>query len=421
MRPTSAEPPIAPPSPPPPGAPTRTPGRAKGPVKGNGKKALFAKQGPLGRLAAVLHLWGGLASGLVILIVALTGALYAFQPELTEAFQPYLHVEQRNASFLPVSSLKSLAEKELPGKKVSRISYAGADHSVAVSFNNKKKGYNYNVYLDPYTGTVLKVKDMDRDFFRQVLHGHMHLWLPDPVGKTIVIWATLLFGLIIITGIIMWWPQKWSKATRRQSFSVKWDASPKRLNYDLHNVFGFYASWIMIFVVLTGLVWGFEAVRDAEYSLFSGGKSFPEAAKLNVKKPEAALAAGRPLDAVEAQVRGRYASSARIQYLLPAADDAPLTVRIFPEQKRHFNADYLTFNPYTAAEIPDGARGKYADANGGEKANRLNYDIHTGGIGGLPLRLVVFLAALVTASLPVTGFYIWWGKRKKQQKPSLKK
>jgi uncharacterized iron-regulated membrane protein len=45
----------------------------------------------------------------------------------------------------------------------------------------------------------------------------------------------------------------------------------------------------------------------------------------------------------------------------------------------------------------------------------MTYDIHTGMIGGFPLRLVVFLGAIVTASLPVTGFYIWWGKKKKKR------
>jgi uncharacterized iron-regulated membrane protein len=46
----------------------------------------------------------------------------------------------------------------------------------------------------------------------------------------------------------------------------------------------------------------------------------------------------------------------------------------------------------------------------------MNYDIHVGAIGGLPGKIVAFIISLICASLPVTGFYVWWGKRKKSKK-----
>ncbi|WP_276483493.1 PepSY-associated TM helix domain-containing protein [Paraflavitalea pollutisoli] len=383
------------------------------------KKAGKDSKGLAKKLAGWLHLWLGLASGLVIVVVALTGAIYAWQPELSEALYDHLHVQPQEKPLAPLSQLKATAEAEMPGKKPTRISFAGRDHSVAVSFNNAKAGYYYIVYLNPYSGEVIRVQNMDREFFRQVLNGHMHLWLPDPYGAGIIAAASLIFLVIIITGLIMWWPRKWTKAIRQQSFKVKLNASPKRLNYDLHNVLGFYASWVMLFTVLTGLVWAFDSVRDAEYWLFSGGKSFPAPDKVKSVKPEQALA-DNPLDKIAAQMVVRYPDAGKLQYQLPPAATGVITVRMFPETKRFYNADYLSFDQYTGIEIPNGPRGPYATANGGDRANRLTFDIHTGMIGGVPLRLVVFLAALVTASLPITGFYIWWGKKKKQRKPALK-
>ena len=44
----------------------------------------------------------------------------------------------------------------------------------------------------------------------------------------------------------------------------------------------------------------------------------------------------------------------------------------------------------------------------------MNYDIHVGAIGGLAGKIIAFLASLICASLPVTGFYIWWNKKKKR-------
>ncbi|MBE7177392.1 MAG: PepSY domain-containing protein [Mucilaginibacter polytrichastri] len=46
-----------------------------------------------------------------------------------------------------------------------------------------------------------------------------------------------------------------------------------------------------------------------------------------------------------------------------------------------------------------------------------NYGIHVGKIYGLPTHILAFFASLICASLPVTGFTIWRGKRKKTSKP----
>jgi uncharacterized iron-regulated membrane protein len=46
----------------------------------------------------------------------------------------------------------------------------------------------------------------------------------------------------------------------------------------------------------------------------------------------------------------------------------------------------------------------------------MNYDIHTGAIAGFVGRLFLFFACLIVASLPITGFYIWWGKGRRKGK-----
>jgi len=56
------------------------------------------------------------------------------------------------------------------------------------------------------------------------------------------------------------------------------------------------------------------------------------------------------------------------------------------------------------------------DANTAEWISRSNYGLHTGFIGGMTTKILYFTASLICASLPITGFYIWWGKRKKKPK-----
>jgi uncharacterized iron-regulated membrane protein len=56
----------------------------------------------------------------------------------------------------------------------------------------------------------------------------------------------------------------------------------------------------------------------------------------------------------------------------------------------------------------------------GQKINEMNYDIHVGNILGLPGKIIAFLASLICSSLPITGFIIWLGKRKKSKSKNVR-
>jgi len=57
--------------------------------------------------------------------------------------------------------------------------------------------------------------------------------------------------------------------------------------------------------------------------------------------------------------------------------------------------------------------------NGGDKMMRLNYDLHVGSIGGITTKIIALLVCIISASLPITGFIIWLGKKKKPKGKSL--
>jgi len=40
---------------------------------------------------------------------------------------------------------------------------------------------------------------------------------------------------------------------------------------------------------------------------------------------------------------------------------------------------------------------------------------------GLPDKILAFFASLVSASLPVTGFLVWWGRRNKERRKNNRK
>ncbi|XFE76268.1 PepSY-associated TM helix domain-containing protein [Algoriphagus halophilus] len=72
-------------------------------------------------------------------------------------------------------------------------------------------------------------------------------------------------------------------------------------------------------------------------------------------------------------------------------------------------------------ELPvDHFYNRLEEATFAQKVMRLNYDVHVGAIAGLPGKVLAFCLSAIIASLPVTGFLIWWGRKKKSKKGIMK-
>ncbi|MEX0881899.1 MAG: PepSY-associated TM helix domain-containing protein, partial [Cyclobacteriaceae bacterium] len=140
-----------------------------------------------------IHLWLGLSSGLVVFIVAITGCIYAFQSEIQDLTQSYRFVEPQQGPVLPPTQIWEKADKALPDKHLHAVLYPTPDRSAQAIYYSFEDHYYYFVYVNPYTGEVLKVKDEFADFFRLVLDGHFYLWLPPEIGQPVVASFTLVF------------------------------------------------------------------------------------------------------------------------------------------------------------------------------------------------------------------------------------
>jgi uncharacterized iron-regulated membrane protein len=375
-----------------------------------------ASKSPFRKTVGKLHLWLGLASGLIVCFLGITGCILAFEREIENATQPYRFVAEKNAPEIKPSDLQAIALKQLPGKKLHSISYQPGKSAVASFYSGKPK-YYYLIFIDPYTGTVLKTRDMEDDFFRIIIDGHFYLWLPPTIGKPIVASATLIFVILLISGIILWWPK--NKAARKQRFKVKLNAKWRRTNYDLHNVLGFYMSWIIIFIAFTGLVWGFEWFAKSLFWTTSGGKTMTEfsmplsdTTAVIIKKETKAI------DLIWQKMNIEHPGYRGIMEVhFPENKSTAIEVALNPDGNTYWKADYLYFDQYTLQEIEvNHTYGKLKNASVAEKIQRMNYDIHVGAVAGLTGKIIAFLASLICASMPVTGFLIWWGRKKKAKK-----
>ncbi len=369
----------------------------------------------LKKIIGKIHLWLGFASGIIVFIVAVTGCFYAFKTEIEHLTQSYRFVEEQPQSLLPPSTFQSIAEKTLPQKKIHAVLYPGTGKAVQVIFFNFEPDYYYyHLYLNPYTGEVLKVKDMETDFFHIILDGHFYLWLPPEIGQPVVASATLVFVVMLISGLILWWPK--NKAASQQRFRIKWNARWRRKNYDMHNVLGFYALGIAMILALTGLVWGFQWFAQGTYTAFGGEKEllYMEPTSDTTASWTASLPA---IDQVWYNMQKSYPKAEVIEVHIPETSHSPIAANANPDGGTYWQTDYRYFDQYTLEELSvDHIYGRFPNADAADKLFRMNYDIHTGAILGFAGKLLAFFASLIVSSLPVTGFYIWWGRRNKQTK-----
>lgn len=362
-----------------------------------------------------VHLILGLSSGLIVLILGITGCILAFELEIRNLTEDFRFVNEEKKPLLSPSALKLIAENHLASKKALGVEYPGKGKASIVAYYDET---HYElVYLNPYTGELLKHKNMNADFFRIILDGHFYLWLPHDIGQPIAASATLVFLVMMITGIILWWPK--NKAARKQRFSIKWNARWRRKNYDLHNVLGFYMTWVAIFLAITGLVFGFQWFAKSLYWLTSGGETMVEH-KHPVSDTTKPLSTANMADHLWNIHRTAVQENESIGVYFASLSTDPVEVVINHRPGTYYNSDFYHYDQYTGKELP--ATGSYAgtfrEAKLADKIVRMNYDMHVGAILGLPGKLLAFFASLIAASLPVTGFLIWRGRRKTRSKIS---
>lgn len=380
------------------------------------------------KLILNIHLWLGLASGLIVVILGITGCIYVFEEELRPAIHSYYYVDEVKDKRLPVSQLIEIAKeanKINPKQTLSGCQIINDDKRTAIvwffeELNTDALWYwdryqSTYVYLDPYTGNIKKLEAYNSEFFVFIRMLHQTLCLNNKIGDPIVGTATILFIISLITGLVLWWPK--NKQAAKQRFWFRWKSTTqwKRKNYDLHNIFGFYMMIFALIIALTGLVWAFECYDNGVQWLFNGGKTFER---------EAPLVSDTTHYTKNAAVDKIYAATKKSQpeaksYFLfaPEANDSLATFRTFVRYENRFNDVLMEFDQYTAKPLKTIA---YEDKNSGEKFRFINYDLHVGSILGLPGKILAFIASLVSASLPITGFLIWWGRKNKKKKTVVK-
>lgn len=369
----------------------------------------------LKKIAGKIHLWLGLATGLVVFIVAITGCLYCFEEEISWLYDDYKYVESQESTFIPPSKAHNIAKQILPGRAVHGVIYGDRNEALQVVYYEANPEFYQQAYINPYSGDLIKLVDMKSGFFQFVLDGHLNLWMGE-IGNKIVSYSTLIFLVILISGLILWWPRNKKVAKKRTRFSWTDRTRWKRKNYDLHHILGFYASAVAVIVAITGLAMAFNWFADGVYTITGGDKSATFTYPKNVSEDNRQKTVATPIDVVWKQMRKEYPEATSIEMHYPPSEEYTIYAYIKFSEGTFWNADYRYFDQRTLEEVEPGtAYGDIENASTADMIQRMNYDIHVGAIGGIAGKIIAFLSSLIVGSLPVTGTIIWWGRRKKSK------
>lgn len=364
-----------------------------------------------------LHKILGLTTGVVVFIVAITGCCWAFRDEIESTYDDYKKVQPQDLPILTPTQAKELAKAIFPNNTIHGTVFKQADDAIEVIFYDAEPEFYQSVFLNPYSGNVIQVDNHLSGFFAFILKGHMRLWLPKAIGEQVVGASILIFILIIISGVILWIPKKRKNVKQRLKFDWKKTTRWKRKNFDLHTVIGFYVCSLALLLAFTGSIISYNWLKYVVYKSAGGDKVpafiIPENNSTPTKNDSII-----PMDylIVKLQKENPNAESFELHY--PKTKEESVYVEVSNSKGLYYDADYRFFDQNTLEEIETpGVYGKYKDTKLAEKILRMNYDIHIGAIGGLAGKIIAFLVSLLTASLPVTGVLLWYGRTyKKKQK-----
>jgi len=354
-----------------------------------------------------IHLWLSLPAGIIITIVCLTGSILVFENEIFELCYPErYYAEEAEGKPLSLEKLIPIVNSQLDTCSIAGVKiFSDPKRTYAMSLD---KGFRVTAFVNQYTGKVTGIYSFRDSPFYPVMS--LHRWLMDGTrtwGKYTVGISTILFVIILLTGIFTWIPRNRKKW--KNKLTVKLRSGKKRFFYDLHTVVSIYACILLLLCSLTGLMWSFEWYRNGVMKLFGADTTKQEGGhhskrgvrgensdkmKLNVLHWETAI---KSLKTDNEYVNIQAGSMTVLQKSAP-----------------HLRAtDKYTFDN-KSGEITKAVL--YSDLEAPSKVMGWAYVLHTGAYGGFVMKLVTCIASLIGASLPLTGYYIFYRKRRKKKR-----
>lgn len=378
-------------------------------------KALFKK----------LHLWLSVPFGIIITLICFSGAMLVFESEIVRMIHADLFRVEPSGKPLSVEDAAHAVSLTLPEDvRVSGVTVsAQPDQAYQVLLSKPRHA---SIYFDQYKGVITGRYERPA-FFSSMFS--MHRWLMDSRpegdgifwGKVIVGISTLLFMIVLITGVVIWWPR--TKKALKTSLTITIHRGRMRFWHDLHVAGGMYVFFILLMMGLTGLTWSFGWYRTGFYKLF--GVELQQTEQHGNAQQVGRSERGNEIVTRGEDRRGNRAGNtfANWQQVLEELQERnPDYKQIsvsrgsasvsFDKLGNQRASDRYTIDPHTG-EIIDVVL--YRDSAPSGKIRGWIYSVHVGSFGGWFTRILWFLTALLGATLPLTGYYLWIKRQCRKQ------
>ena len=344
-----------------------------------------------------LHLWVGLAAGLLLLGAAVSGALLVFEQKIDDALNPGLAKVQPHGEALNLTQAKAAIERAYPNYAVVAFDIPETPDHSAGAYLEDKGGKSLDVAYNPYTGEVLGIVDDNR--FTRKLHGfHTHL-LAGEFGSDVMGLGAALLSFLGVSGIYLWWPKK--------KVGIDWASSGAKFHFDLHNTVGILSSLVLLLFAFTGLLVHFERQVDNWASHVSHTPLHPRVPPIEAPRyGEPMMDPAHLLKIAQEAAPGAKATG----FDLPdRSGDAALVLLKYPEDHTPAGRTRVYLDPYRGTIVAALDSRKFPPAV--TYAARLNREIHTGDIYGWPTRIAASFFSLMLAVLAISGPMLWWYRR----------
>ena len=356
----------------------------------------------LRKLLFWLHLTTGAVTGVVVLMMSVTGVALTYQKQMNEwADRAYWPGEPGTGSTLYVDELVSRVAKDYPDSSPTHIRFFSDTEAPAVVTTS-----GGSVFVNRYTGETNNERaETIRQFFRVMTDWHR--WIADDSrtwGPAITGASNFAFLFIVFSGMYLWLPRRWNLSSLRAVTWFKGGLSGKARDFNWHNVFGFWTAIPLVLVVASGVVISYPWAGSLIYTLSgteapAGGRRGGGGGSVADERPVLELTA---IDRLLARAQDEVPGWRTITMTLPRHGDQAVTFAVdesFGGQPQSRTTLLLDSH---SGHIE--SRSTFDDQNAGQRARSWMRFVHTGEYYGFVGQTIAGIASLAGVFLVYTGF-----------------
>ncbi|MEW4561189.1 PepSY domain-containing protein [Bremerella sp. JC770] len=362
------------------------------------------------------HKYAGLLGGPLFVLIAVTGGILVFSPEIDFWLRP-------DVKTIPIPSVESprvsdqamvdLVRKQFPEEPLI-LYWQNSESNRPYEFwllGDIKTGI-HEVWVDPYTGKIVGDRLRETAFIRIVEQLHRRL-LTGEIGSSVIEFITGWGIVLTLTGLFMWWPKTWKAL--RQGLTIPLRGSPYKINWRAHNTLGAWTSIFVLLMCLTGMVVSTYSGRIYHSILNATGDPFGAPTPKSVLASDSQTIA---VDRVLKTVQEEMPEIGPVTIQWPRGETGCYVVSTYRETRPKWSDrnqfHQWHFDQYSGEVLH---RAAWSDLHPMLRFRTFSMTIHYGSIFGWPTKLLAIVSCLIVPLLVLSGFLIWWWKKKSTNPP----